>query len=129
MKSTTHTNMFKEFVSTSLNFVQTGTVEPDLLEAEKLVGSRELRVLVIKLMSWLKSYSKFNKMSVLKLKGNIPWENNVQELINKNSFFSANLEIGDSYISIHSSVTEQEIADALKLVSENYSPPKFVTKR
>lgn len=116
----------KEFIESLLNYLKTAKISSELAKAEELVGSRQLRLISINIVDWLKLENKRAESKPLKLNSRYPWVNNLQTLVNSNGMFKSYFVINDNHeLIISNSVDSSERKEIFQLADDGYNPPRM----
>lgn len=96
-------------------------------------SSRDIRVVVIEILGWLKlehkrelwiREGKKTRLKPLMLNYNYPWCQNLQEMMNKEVLLNQYFCIEDNKFDFSSNITEEKRKKARKKAFDYYDPPK-----
>jgi hypothetical protein len=121
--------MLLELMKDLLLFKQADMQSPALYSAIRLVGRRNLFIISLNLIDWIKVEGMRKKTRNLDLWPDIPWCENLRLLIEKNSAFSQSFKVVKNYLT-YNKVTEEERQKAIEYVAKhNYTPPPLISLR
>jgi hypothetical protein len=116
----------KEFIESLLNYLRTAKVSSELEDAVELVGTRQLRLISINIVDWLKLENKRDKSKPLKLNNSYAWVKDLQTLVNSSGMFKSFFVINENQeLLISNSVNSSERKEIFRLADEGYNPPRM----
>ncbi|MBK1812668.1 hypothetical protein JHL18_18775 [Clostridium sp. YIM B02505] len=122
-----------DLISNMLTSINTSNIAPLLINAEKIVGPRSLRVVMINIVDWLKlEYKRETQKRPSKpllLNYNYDWCNNVKTLIESDCIFSQVFSVCEGSLYYNKSLDDSSISEARRLCFEGFNPPEFTTMR
>ena len=122
-----------DLISSMLISINTGSIEPLLNNAEKKIGSRSLRVVMIEIVGWLKlEYKRETQKRPSKpllLNYNYNWCNDIKTLIESDCIFSQVFSVSEGSLYYNKSLDDSIISEARRLCFEGFNPPEFITMR
>ncbi|RKZ47026.1 MAG: hypothetical protein DRR16_17830 [Candidatus Parabeggiatoa sp. nov. 3] len=105
-----------------LEYVNTQRVPASLSEIKECLGQRELRVISIKILSWLKSQNRLLKKRPLRLNMQHPWCANLSDWLKQDEVLAKVLAISDNHCDFGDEVSETERKAIIIMVDKEYQP-------
>lgn len=105
-----------------VNYQKSGCAGPLLKEIENEVGSQDLRLLSIKVLSWLRAEDKRRTSRPLVL-SDYPWCKLLKKLISEYSSISDIFEINGNEMTYSKDLTSKQIEVIAKTAAVGYNPP------
>lgn len=121
-----------DLIDIILEYYEKGTSEI-VLNCEQELTQKEMRVVIIEILSWLKlehkremwiKEGKKTKIKPLLLNNNDTWCENLRELVAKEVLFKEYFCINDNKLDFSPNINEENRVIARKKVFENYNPQK-----
>lgn len=121
-----------DLIDIILEYYEKGTSEI-VLNCEQELTQKEMRVVIIEILSWLKlehkremwiKKGKKTKIKPLLLNNNDTWCENLRELVAKEVLFKEYFCINDNKLDFSPNINEENRVIARKKVFENYNPQK-----
>lgn len=107
-------------------FVENGAVGPSVAPAVSRLGKQALRLLAIKVLSWLKWQAKRHAMSqeVVPLSEGheVSWFKTLQHLIAEDDAFRQLLVVDDGAVRLHPALSRAEVSELLRECAAGYNP-------
>lgn len=112
------------FVEMLVTYVDTGQVaSTSMRDAEVLIGSDRLRVVSIKLLSWMKSQHRMGKLRRLQLEKEHAWCEDLRQLMGSTAMLDNVLEIQDHSLDFAAALADESRAELCAAADQSYSPP------
>lgn len=86
------------------------------------IGEERLRVVVVKLLGWMKSQHRMGKLRPLVLKSHYHWCQDLTLLMEKHQLFSEILELRQKELVLRSSLSEETQLELCAIVDRNHEP-------
>lgn len=121
-----------------IKYLNTAITTSILIDAEKKVGEKFLRVISVNIIDWLRLEHKRNlwikegKVSIskpLKLNYNYPWCQYLKKLIKEDVNFGMCFTIQEDEFYYNERIDNDTREKACTLAMENYRPIEFITKK
>ena len=111
-----------------IEFVNRGKVaSPSMAAALEKLGKLRLRVLCVKLLSWMKAQYRSGETLTLVRQPTFEWELDLLRLMNEGDFLPDILRMDENTVSWHDSLGKQERQRLLERVDRGYQPRVFVS--
>ncbi len=104
-------------------FVDRGDVPPSVASLVEIVGKLGLRVVAIKLLSWLRFQAKWHNEKPLVLNWNWPWCQDMKKVLEWLGPLRELLEIEGNECNFKPSVSAEERAHYRRVALAGYNPP------
>lgn len=122
-----------DLISNMLTSINTSNITPLLSSAQKMLGTRPLRVVMINIVDWLKlEYKRETQKRPSKpllLNYNYDWCNNVKILVESDYIFSQVFSVSEGRLYYNKCLDDNIIREARRLCFEEFNPPEFITMR
>jgi hypothetical protein len=106
-----------------LDFVNTGSAaSPEIAAAAAEIGLQEVRVISIKILSWLKSQARRGKPRPLELNSSHRWCQNVFRLMEMQAFLADLICHSDGKLAIRPDLEQERVTEIFKFVDAQYRP-------
>ena len=115
-------NIFSEL----LVFVETNSTPDFLVDFERKIGKRNLRLIVIKLLSWLKLLGKTKKNNSITLEPTLEWHKHLISFISETNELVEYFSVSDNKVYFGDKIQPDDYQNIVKFVSDNYNPRLFV---
>jgi hypothetical protein len=100
-----------------------------LSEARSEIGSQRMRVVAIKLVSWLKGMRRLGKPLPLPLNTQFEWCHDLLQLINDKGLLRDVINVREDGLVLSPDLSSQEREELLAFVDAGYKPKLFYTPR
>ena len=106
-----------------IEFVNLGTASTPAIGAALCeIGQSELRLVVIKVLAWIKSQKRIGKLWELELNEQYSWVQKLTFLVNEFAFLAGVVRIVDKRLILDPALNETELQEILAFVDANYQP-------
>ncbi|SHK09824.1 hypothetical protein SAMN02745163_03219 [Clostridium cavendishii DSM 21758] len=120
-----------DLISNVLTSINTNNVTPLLNNAEKILGGRQLRIVLINIIDWLKLEYKREiqgkPSKPLQLVAKYDWCNNIKTLVESDDIFAKTFSINENGLYYNKNLDNKTLSETRKISYEGYRPPEFLT--
>jgi hypothetical protein len=111
-----------EIIRDILDYVNTQRVSISLTKIEEYLGQEKLRVISIKILSWLRNQNRMLKKRPLRLNMQYPWCVNLSSWLEQDEVLAKVFTISDNTCDFSDEVSETEKKAIRIMVDEGYRP-------
>lgn len=111
------------FITELIEFFRTGETGLSLTKTVRKTDRKALRIVVIKLLAWLKRESKNKTVRPYSLNHDFPWCNTLITLVKDDEGFRSLLVINDNAVALNPNIPEDESAKITAACATAYNPP------
>jgi hypothetical protein len=126
---TTPVNETIKYFVDFLNSRESGPGPGRVSEARSAIGSQRMRVVAIKLVSWLKDMRRLGKPLPLPLNTQFEWCRDLVQLINDKGLLRDVIDVREDGLMLSPDLSSQEREELLAFVDAGYKPKLFYTPR
>ena len=112
-----------QIINDMLVFINKNKIPESLVKIEKTIGRNELRVVSIKILSWLKAQNRTSNKILLSMKNEYDWCKNLKRWLTDDKFLANIFYIHNNKCDFLPTVNEDIRAEIRKKVDQNYNPP------
>jgi hypothetical protein len=112
-----------QIINDIINFINNGKISERLVNITEKIGNKELRVVSIKILSWLKAQNKTSNKILLSIKDEYDWCQNLKRCLIYDKNLASIFYIHNNKCDFLPTVNEELRDQIRKTVDNNYNPP------
>ena len=111
-------------VESWIDFLQSGICGAEMESLRATIGTQRLRVLIIKILGWLKAEARSGKSCrPLEVSPTHEWVVDLQKALEVSDQFRSALTLSGTALSLHTKTSDSDQSALLKTVDQRFTPP------